>query len=97
MSHSTKVGKFEQKNYLKNNTNNFDLFYFNLKTEHLTTKHMCSQENFRNNIFLTILNSCTGIKCHSCYHNMKPYFLRNAIPWYLSISLSIKLMSRSFV
>ena len=46
---------------MKNNTNNFDLFYFNLKSEHLsTTKHICSQENLYNNIFLTFFNSCTG-------------------------------------
>ena len=46
---------------LKNNTNNFDLFYFNLKSEHLehltTTKHICTQENLRNNIFFTYFNS----------------------------------------
>ena len=43
-----------KKNYLKNNTYNFDMFYLNLKSEHLTTKtHICSQENLRNNIYLT--------------------------------------------
>ena len=81
---------------LKNDTNNFDLFYFNLKSEHLTTtKLISSQENLGNNIFLTYFNSCTGIKCHSCNHNMKPYFLRNPISWYLSFSLPKELMSRS--
>ena len=66
------LGKFgqkkkERKKRKKNNTNNFDLLYFNLKSGHLTsTKHICSQENLRNNIFLTYFNSCTGIKGHSC-------------------------------
>ena len=81
MSHSTKIGKFGQSFLVeKINTNNFDLFYFNLKSEQLTTiKHICIQENLCNNIFLTYFNSCTGTKCHSCYRNMKKYFLKKSI------------------
>ena len=75
--------------------NDFDLIYFNLKSEYLTAiKHVCSQENVRNNIFLTYFNSGTGNKCPSCYHNMKPYFLRNPISWYL-FPYQKQLMSRS--
>ena len=87
------LGKFF---LLKNNTNNFDLFYFALKSEHLTTtKHIRNQENLRNNIFLTYFNSCTGAKCHSCYRNMKPYFLKNPLSWCISFSLPKKRLSRS--
>ena len=42
MSHSTKGGNL---GIFLNDTNNFDLFYFSLKFEHLTTtKHIYTQE-----------------------------------------------------
>ena len=64
---------------MKNNTNNLDLFYFNLISEYLTTtKHICSHKNLRYNIVLTYFNSFTGRQCHSCYRNMKPYFLKKS-------------------
>ena len=44
MSHYTKGGNL---GIFLNDTNNFDLFYFSLKSEHLTTTkhiHVCTQE-----------------------------------------------------